>query len=145
MGERDTLPHYLRELVRGVGNPARPFVCSAVSCGKTLQRSEDALRHTRSLHTPEAGTFFDAFLLFALVDLTLFLIPSLQSRFRARTQAQYMDSHRRKKGRSGAGPLGGCAMDENKDQTVRSRKDSGVAVSRSRRVRSIATVEDEDE
>ncbi|KAG8867926.1 hypothetical protein FRB98_003911, partial [Tulasnella sp. 332] len=78
------------------------------------------------------------------------------SRFRSRLELrpqphpgdsfkQYMDSHQPKKGRSGAGPLGGCTMDEDKDWAVRSRKESGVAASRSRGVRSIATVEDENE
>jgi hypothetical protein len=50
------LPDDWRELVRGKGNPARPFVCPAVNCGKTFQRSEHAKRHAWSLHTPDAGT-----------------------------------------------------------------------------------------
>ncbi|KAG8900829.1 hypothetical protein FRC00_010865 [Tulasnella sp. 408] len=48
------LPDDWRELVRGKGNPARPFVCPAVNCGKTFQRSEHAKRHAWSLHTPDA-------------------------------------------------------------------------------------------
>ncbi|KIO25487.1 hypothetical protein M407DRAFT_49621, partial [Tulasnella calospora MUT 4182] len=32
----------------------RPFVCPAVNCGKTFQRSEHAKRHAWSLHTPDA-------------------------------------------------------------------------------------------
>ncbi|KAG9018987.1 hypothetical protein FRB90_007567 [Tulasnella sp. 427] len=48
------LPDDWRELVRGKGNPSRPFVCPAVNCGKTFQRSEHAKRHAWSLHTPDA-------------------------------------------------------------------------------------------
>ncbi|KAG8902731.1 hypothetical protein FRB99_004188 [Tulasnella sp. 403] len=48
------LPEDWRELIRGKGNPARPFVCPAVNCGKTFQRSEHAKRHAWSLHTPDA-------------------------------------------------------------------------------------------
>ncbi|KAG8873247.1 hypothetical protein FRB97_006910 [Tulasnella sp. 331] len=133
MGERDTLPHDWRELVRGMGNPARPFVCPAVNCGKTFQRSEHAKRHAGSLHTPDA------------VKVSC-LFPNCDHKStRGDNLKQHMDSHRRKKGGGGVGSFGGSAMDEDKDRTVRSRRGSGVAASRPRRVRSMAAVKDEDE
>ena len=52
------LPDDWKELVRGKSNPSRPFVCPAVNCGKTFQRSEHAKRHAWSLHTPDAGELF---------------------------------------------------------------------------------------
>ncbi|KAG9012907.1 zf-C2H2 Zinc finger, C2H2 type [Tulasnella sp. JGI-2019a] len=133
VGERDYLPDDWRELVRGQGNPARPFVCPAVNCGKTFQRSEHAKRHAGSLHTPDA------------VKVPCPYPGCEHKSTRGDNLKQHMDSHRRKKG--GAGSFSAGVDMEDKDRTVRSRKGSGVGASgsRPRRVRSMAAVKNEDE
>ncbi|KAG8840972.1 hypothetical protein FRB96_008485, partial [Tulasnella sp. 330] len=102
--ERNTLPHDWRELVRGMGNPAKPFVCPAVNCGKSFQRGEHAKRHSASLHTPDA------------VKVPCPYPNSDHKSTRGDNLKQRMNSHRREKGGGGIGSLDGSAIDEDKDR-----------------------------
>ncbi|KAG8868410.1 hypothetical protein FRB98_003565, partial [Tulasnella sp. 332] len=87
-----------------MGNPAKPFVCPAVNCGKSFQRGEHAKRHSASLHTPDA------------VKVPCPYPNSDHKSTRGDNLKQRMNSHRREKGGGGIGSLDGSAIDEDKDR-----------------------------